>query len=97
MNTRRFKELGKITTRNDELITREVVISFNQETKKYQIIQDETKDRGGFKVRYHMGAAMCMDKEQLIELYGIIQDILDDIDLPFVPQTYDTEEDFLVK
>lgn len=79
MANRRFEEIKRMTNRDDESIKREVIISYNKETEKYQIIQDEIKIRSGEATRYHMGPAICLSKEQFIVLYSVFNDIALDI------------------
>lgn len=75
----RFEEIKRMTNRDDENIKREVIISYNTETEKYQIVQDEIKTRNGESTRYHMGPAICLTEEQLLVLHDIISDVALDI------------------
>ena len=79
MSNRRFEEIARMTNRDDESIKREVIISYNKETEKYQIVQDEIKTRNGEATRYHMGPAICLTEEQLTNLFDIIGEIKFDI------------------
>ena len=79
MSNRRFEEIARMTNRDDESIKREVIISYNKETEKYQIVQDEIKTRNGEATRYHMGPAICLTEEQLTVLFDIIGEIQFDI------------------
>lgn len=71
----RFEEIARITTRKDENVKREVIISYNNELKKYQILQDEIKVRDGVAMRYHMGASICLDKEALTMMKNALESI----------------------
>lgn len=71
MANKRFEEIARMTNRDDESIKREVIISYNKETEKYQIIQDEIKIRNGEATRYHMGPAICLTGPQFIELRNL--------------------------
>lgn len=79
MSNKRFEEIARMTNRDDENIKREVIISYNTETEKYQIVQDEIKTRNGEATRYHMGPAICLTEEQLAVLFDIIGEVQFDI------------------